>query len=94
MEGGLPPVGPALPSAAGGIHADDDQVEVLEGGLLGGGVAAGLTERLPWDPVYAVLFIGVTTVKIRDGNVVNRRFLHDAGGHRRRRAGHLGLEGR
>ena len=42
VQGGLPPVGPALPSAAGGVQADDDEVEVLEGGLLGGEVAAGL----------------------------------------------------
>src|SRR5581483_8045962 len=31
-----------LPSAAGGVEADDDEVKVLEGGLLGGEVAAGL----------------------------------------------------
>jgi hypothetical protein len=42
VEGGLPPVGPALAASAGGVQADDDEVEVLEGGLLGGEVAAGL----------------------------------------------------
>src|SRR5690349_4988670 len=42
VQRGLPAVGPALPAAAGGVEADDDEVEVLEGGLLGGEVAAGL----------------------------------------------------
>ena len=42
VQGTLPPVGPALAAAAGGVEADDDEVEVLEGGLLGGEVAAGL----------------------------------------------------
>jgi len=31
-----------LSAAAGGVEADDDQVEVFEGGLFGGEVAAGL----------------------------------------------------
>jgi hypothetical protein len=31
-----------LPAAAGGVEADDDQVEVFESGLFGREVAAGL----------------------------------------------------
>src|ERR1700722_18796070 len=42
VQRGLPPVTPPLPPAAGGIQADDDEGEVLEGGLLGREVAAGL----------------------------------------------------
>src|SRR5947209_19111630 len=42
VQGGLPAVGPALPASSGGVQAEDDEVEVLEGGLLGGEVAAGL----------------------------------------------------
>src|SRR5205814_4756194 len=41
VQGGLPPVGPPLPSSPGGVQADDDEVGVLAGGLLGGEVAAG-----------------------------------------------------
>src|ERR1035438_4967864 len=42
VQGGFPPVAPPLPSSSGGVEADDDEVEVLEGGLLGREVAAGL----------------------------------------------------
>src|SRR6202035_4070951 len=41
VQGGFPPVAPAFPSSPGGVEADDGEVEVLEGGLLGGEVAAG-----------------------------------------------------
>src|SRR6266516_6118904 len=42
VEGGLPAVGPAPPAGPGGVQADDGQIQVLEGGLLVGEVAAGL----------------------------------------------------
>jgi hypothetical protein len=42
VEGALPPVAPPLPPAAGGIEAHEREVEALEGGLLGGEVAAGV----------------------------------------------------
>src|SRR5919197_1455859 len=38
----LPAVAPALSAAAGGVEADHGEVEVLQRGLLGGEVAAGL----------------------------------------------------
>src|ERR1039457_5099585 len=42
VEGGLPAVGPALAALPGGVQAHDRQVQALEGGLLGGEVAAGV----------------------------------------------------
>src|SRR6266852_6251181 len=42
VQGGLPPVGPPLPAAAGGVQAHDRQVQALQGGLLGREVAAGV----------------------------------------------------
>src|SRR6516225_9887115 len=42
VEGGLPPVGPSLAAAAGRVETHDGQVQALEGGLLGGEVAAGV----------------------------------------------------
>src|SRR5213083_986067 len=41
VEGGLPPVGPAFAALPGRVQAHDRQVQALEGGLLGGEVAAG-----------------------------------------------------
>ena len=42
VEGGLPPVGPALAAPAGGVQAHDRQVQALERGLLGGEMPAGV----------------------------------------------------
>ena len=42
VEGGLPPVGPALAAPAGGVQAHDRQIEALERGLLGGEMPAGV----------------------------------------------------
>jgi len=59
VQGGLPPVGPALPAPAGGVQADDDEVEVLEGGLLDGEVAAGI-DRAAEPDVEALDRVGGT----------------------------------
>src|SRR5215469_10933996 len=40
VEGCLPPVGPPLAALPGRVEAHEGQVEALEGGLLGGEVAA------------------------------------------------------
>src|SRR5919198_2563641 len=42
VQGGLPAVAPALSAAAGGVEADDGEVEVLQRGLLVREVPAGL----------------------------------------------------
>src|SRR5215469_15051134 len=42
VEGCLPPVGPPLAALPGRVEAHEGQVEALEGGLLGGEVAAGV----------------------------------------------------
>src|ERR1019366_9751636 len=42
IESGLPPVGPAFAALPGRVQAHDRQVQALEGGLLGGEVAAGV----------------------------------------------------
>jgi putative transposase len=48
----------------------------------------------PLDAVYAVLFIDVINVKIREGQVANRPVYAAGRRHRRRRAGHAGPVGR
>src|SRR6266496_1320729 len=42
VERGLPAVGPAPAPTAGGVQADDGQIQVLERGLLVGEVPVGL----------------------------------------------------
>jgi hypothetical protein len=42
IQGGLPSHGPPCPSGPGGVKGAGDQVEALEGGLLGREVASGL----------------------------------------------------
>jgi hypothetical protein len=41
VEGGLPPVDPALAALPSGVQAHDDQVEALQGSLLGREMTAG-----------------------------------------------------
>jgi hypothetical protein len=71
VERGFPPVGPSLAAASGGVEADDREVEVLEGGLLGWEVALGLDR--PAEPgveglaLVVQMIVRISLSKARNG---------------------------